>query len=80
MNINFKSKQAIGSGSFHLEDGKPYCIRDFNALFSTKCAGCEFPIEAGDKFVEAFNQKYHVECFTCAVRFIFLFFFHLLLK
>jgi hypothetical protein len=53
-----------------LEDGVPYCIRDFNALFSTKCVGCEFPIEAGDKFLEALNAKYHVECFTCSVRFL----------
>lgn len=47
----------------------PYCVRDFNALFSTKCAGCEFPIEAGDKFLEAINQKWHVECFICSVSF-----------
>ena len=49
----------------------PYCVRDFNALFSTKCAGCEFPIEAGDKFLEAINQKWHVECFICNVSFFF---------
>jgi hypothetical protein len=37
-------------------------------LFSEKCAGCEFAIEAGDKFLEAIGQKYHVECFNCSVR------------
>lgn len=61
------SKQPIGSNSFHLEDGIPYCSKDYAALFSTKCAGCEFPIEAGDKFTEAMGQNYHVECFTCTV-------------
>ncbi|CAF0747191.1 unnamed protein product [Brachionus calyciflorus] len=60
-----KCKQTIGSGNFHIEDGVPYCERDFNALFSTKCAGCQFPIEAGDKFVEALIEKWHVECFIC---------------
>ena len=67
------SKQKIGTNSFHLEDGVPYCVRDFSALFSTKCAGCEFPIEAGDKFLEAINQKWHVECFICNVSSIFVF-------
>lgn len=58
-------KQKIGSGSFHLEDGAPYCEKDYVKLFSTKCAGCDFPIEAGDKFFEALSQNWHVECFTC---------------
>lgn len=60
-------KQKIGSGSFHLEDGAPYCEKDYVKLFSTKCAGCDFPIEAGDKFFEALSQNWHVECFTCQV-------------
>lgn len=69
MHICFQksSKQKIGNGSFHMEDGVPYCAKDFAALFSTKCAGCEFPIEAGDKFTEALNGHWHVECFVCSV-------------
>lgn len=59
-------KQKIGNGSFHMEDGVPYCAKDFAALFSTKCAGCEFPIEAGDKFTEALNGHWHLECFVCS--------------
>ncbi len=62
-------KQKIGTGSFHLEDGAPYCEKDYTKLFSTKCVGCDFPIEAGDKFFEALSQNWHVECFTCQVCF-----------
>lgn len=61
------SNKKIGSGGFHVEDGLPYCIQDYNQLFSSKCAGCKFPIEAGDQFVEALNENWHVECFTCTV-------------
>lgn len=67
--INFvvKSKQIIGNGKFHIEDGMIYCSKDFAAMFSVKCAGCEFPIEPLDKFFEAIGQKWHSECFICAV-------------
>lgn len=58
-------KTKLGHGTFHMEDGHPYCPKDFAALFAQKCAGCEFPIEAGDNFYEAINQLWHVECFTC---------------
>lgn len=58
-------KVKLGSGTFHMEDGQPYCPKDFAALFAQKCAGCEFPIEAGDQFFEAINQLWHCECFTC---------------
>lgn len=60
-------KQKLGSGTFHIEDGQPYCPKDFQALFAQKCAGCDFPIEAGDQFFEAINQLWHCECFTCQV-------------
>lgn len=61
--LNCKCK--LGSGTFHMEDGQPYCPKCFAALFAQKCAGCEFPIEAGDQFFEAINQMWHCECFTC---------------
>jgi len=60
-------KVKLGSGTFHMEDGLPYCPKDFAALFAQKCTGCEFPIEAGDQFFEAINQLWHCECFTCQV-------------
>lgn len=66
------SKQKIGSGSFHIEDGVIYCSKDFAAMFSVKCAGCEFPIEPLDKFFEALGQKYHTECFICSVIILYI--------
>ena len=42
---------------------------DWNELFTTKCFACGFPIEAGDRWVEAMNNNYHSQCFTCAVMF-----------
>ncbi|KAA0202427.1 hypothetical protein HAZT_HAZT004270 [Hyalella azteca] len=39
----------------------------WNDLFTTKCVGCGFPIEAGDRWVEALNNNYHSQCFKCSV-------------
>ncbi|XP_010875317.2 PDZ and LIM domain protein 5a isoform X4 [Esox lucius] len=60
-------QRPIRDDTFHLEDGEPYCERDFYALFGTGCHGCEFPIEAGDKFLEALGFTWHDTCFVCAV-------------
>ncbi|KAG7177052.1 PDZ and LIM domain protein Zasp-like [Homarus americanus] len=59
--------KVFGSGAFYLEDGLPYCEADWNDLFTTKCVGCGFPIEAGDRWVEALNNNYHSQCFKCSV-------------
>ncbi|KAJ8381050.1 hypothetical protein SKAU_G00018280 [Synaphobranchus kaupii] len=59
--------QPIGNSTFHLEDGEPYCERDYYNLFGTSCRGCDFPIEAGDKFLEALGGTWHDTCFVCAV-------------
>ena len=40
---------------------------DWNELFTTKCVSCGFPIEAGDRWVEALNNNYHSQCFNCTV-------------
>jgi hypothetical protein len=40
---------------------------DWNELFTTKCVACGFPIEAGDRWVEALNNNYHSQCFNCTV-------------
>jgi len=58
--------KVFGSGAFYLEDGLPYCETDWNELFTTKCVGCGFPIEAGDRWVEALNNNYHSQCFKCS--------------
>jgi LIM domain. len=42
---------------------------DWNDLFTTKCFACGFPIEAGDRWVEALNNNYHSLCFNCSVSF-----------
>ncbi|XP_051924597.1 PDZ and LIM domain protein 5a isoform X4 [Hippocampus zosterae] len=60
-------QQPIRNNTFHLEDGEPYCEQDFYRLFGTGCHGCEFPIEAGDKFLEALGYPWHDTCFVCTV-------------
>ncbi|XP_069741845.1 LIM domain-binding protein 3-like isoform X2 [Narcine bancroftii] len=59
--------KSFGNSLFHMEDGEPYCEKDYVALFSTKCHGCDFPVEAGDKFIEALGYTWHDTCFVCAV-------------
>lgn len=42
-------------------------VSDWNELFTTKCFACGFPVEAGDRWVEALNNNYHSQCFNCTV-------------
>ncbi|XP_063166156.1 PDZ and LIM domain protein 5 isoform X3 [Candoia aspera] len=57
----------IRNNVFHLEDGDPYCETDYYALFGSMCHGCEFPIEAGDRFLEALGHTWHDTCFVCSI-------------
>ncbi|XP_032510921.2 PDZ and LIM domain protein Zasp isoform X6 [Danaus plexippus] len=57
----------FGNSPFFVEDGLPYCEADWNELFTTKCFACGFPVEAGDRWVEALNNNYHSQCFNCTV-------------
>ncbi|XP_054264705.1 PDZ and LIM domain protein Zasp-like isoform X2 [Macrosteles quadrilineatus] len=57
----------FGNSPFFLEDALPYCEADWNELFTTKCFSCGFPIEAGDRWVEALNNNYHSQCFSCTM-------------
>ncbi|XP_041050416.1 PDZ and LIM domain protein 5-like isoform X3 [Carcharodon carcharias] len=59
--------QPIRNNIFHMEDGDPYCEKDYYNLFGTSCHGCDFPIEAGDKFLQALGRTWHDTCFVCAV-------------
>ncbi|XP_059821406.1 PDZ and LIM domain protein 5-like isoform X3 [Hypanus sabinus] len=59
--------QPIRNNVFHMEDGEPYCEKDYYNLFGTSCRGCDFPIEAGDKFLQALGHTWHDTCFVCAV-------------
>ncbi|KAM8829035.1 PDZ and LIM domain protein 5b isoform 2-T2 [Spinachia spinachia] len=60
-------KQPIRGNTFHMEDGQPYCEKDYYQLFGASCHGCDFPIEAGDKFLDALGSTWHDTCFVCAV-------------
>ncbi|XP_023275332.1 PDZ and LIM domain protein 5-like isoform X3 [Seriola lalandi dorsalis] len=60
-------QQPIRGSMFHMEDGRPYCEKDYYNLFGTNCHGCDFPIEAGDKFLDALGFTWHDTCFVCAV-------------
>ncbi|XP_073717100.1 PDZ and LIM domain protein 5a isoform X2 [Misgurnus anguillicaudatus] len=60
-------QQPIRNNTFHLEDGEPYCERDYYSRFGTGCRGCDFPIEAGDTFLEALGFTWHDTCFVCTV-------------
>ncbi|XP_034752819.1 PDZ and LIM domain protein 5b isoform X7 [Etheostoma cragini] len=60
-------KQPIRGNTFHMEDGQPYCEKDFYKLFGSNCHGCDYPIEAGDKFLEALGFTWHDTCFVCVV-------------
>ncbi|KAM3725613.1 PDZ and LIM domain protein Zasp [Dirofilaria immitis] len=55
----------FGNSAFFLEQGKPYCETDWNTLFTTKCVSCHYPIEAGDRWVEALGAAFHSNCFNC---------------
>lgn len=57
----------FGNSPFFLEDGHAYCETDWNELFTTKCFACGFPVEAGDRWVEALSHNYHSSCFNCTV-------------
>lgn len=46
---------------------------DYRQLFQAKCTGCDFPIEPGDKYLEAMSGTFHVECFNCSVRRLIVF-------
>ncbi|XP_063903336.1 PDZ and LIM domain protein Zasp-like isoform X3 [Zophobas morio] len=63
----FYCGKLFGNNPFFLEDGNPYCETDWNELFTTKCFACGFPVEAGDRWVEALNNNYHSQCFNCTM-------------
>ncbi|TRY54662.1 hypothetical protein DNTS_031201 [Danionella cerebrum] len=60
-------KMPIRNQAFYLEEGEPYCERDYEKMFGTKCHGCDFKIDAGDRFLEALGFSWHDTCFVCAI-------------
>lgn len=60
-------KSAIRNQAFYMEEGEPYCEKDYEKMFGTKCHGCDFKIDAGDRFLEALGFSWHDTCFVCAL-------------
>uniref|UniRef100_A0A6Q2YH36 PDZ and LIM domain protein 7 n=1 Tax=Esox lucius TaxID=8010 RepID=A0A6Q2YH36_ESOLU len=60
-------KSPIRNQAFYMEEGEPYCERDYEKMFGTKCHGCDFKIDAGDRFLEALGFSWHDTCFVCAL-------------
>ncbi|XP_067391269.1 PDZ and LIM domain protein 7 isoform X2 [Emydura macquarii macquarii] len=60
-------RTAIRNRAFYMEEGQPYCERDYEKMFGTKCRGCDFKIDAGDRFLEALGFSWHDTCFVCAI-------------
>ncbi|XP_041485693.1 PDZ and LIM domain protein 5-like isoform X2 [Lytechinus variegatus] len=59
-------KQPITGDGFHMQDGMMYCKRDFQNKFrGVNCGSCNYPIEAGDAWLEALDKSYHADCFCC---------------
>lgn len=56
--------QELGTRNFYERDQLPYCERDYQQLFSPKCAACQEPIL--DKVTIALEQTFHPEHFVCA--------------
>ncbi|XP_062974780.1 leupaxin [Elgaria multicarinata webbii] len=55
--------KVFSNDGFHEKDGKPYCQKDFQALFSPKCRGCDRPVMS--QYLSAMNAVWHPECFVC---------------
>ncbi|NXF90030.1 PDLI7 protein, partial [Eubucco bourcierii] len=60
-------KTPIRNRAFYMEEGQPYCEKDYEKMFGTKCRGCDFKIDAGDRFLEALGFSWHDTCFVCAI-------------
>lgn len=56
----------------HFRLNRPFLVglffsADYEKMFGTKCHGCDFKIDAGDRFLEALGYSWHDTCFVCAV-------------
>ncbi|XP_023612329.1 leupaxin isoform X4 [Myotis lucifugus] len=55
--------EVFGAEGFHEKDKKPYCRKDFLAMFSPKCGGCNRPVL--ENYLSAMDTVWHPECFVC---------------
>jgi len=56
--------EKFGNRSYFEKDGKPYCERDYELNFMTKCDACGQTING--EVMEALNGNYHPSCFKCS--------------
>ncbi|XP_045873388.1 leupaxin isoform X2 [Meles meles] len=59
----FHCGEVFGAEGFHEKDKKPYCRKDFLAMFSPKCGGCNRPVL--ENYLSAMDTVWHPECFVC---------------
>ncbi|XP_038262079.1 leupaxin [Dermochelys coriacea] len=55
--------KVFSNDGFHEKNGKPYCQKDFLAMFSPKCRACERPVM--DNYLSTLQGVWHPECFVC---------------
>lgn len=58
-------KSLIGATNFFEKEGRPYCERDYFALYSPRCALCDLPIL--QNLVTALGRTWHPEHFCCKI-------------
>ncbi|KAM7410028.1 hypothetical protein PAMA_001477 [Pampus argenteus] len=56
-------KTELGTKNFFEREGKPYCEKDYQELFSPRCAYCKGPIV--QNILTALDQTWHPEHFFC---------------
>ncbi|XP_689239.4 leupaxin [Danio rerio] len=56
-------REELGTCGFFERDGKPYCEKDYQKLFSPRCAYCKGPIT--QNILTAMDQTWHPEHFFC---------------
>ncbi|XP_001367201.2 leupaxin isoform X1 [Monodelphis domestica] len=55
--------EVFNEEGFLEKDKKPYCRRDFLAMFAPKCRGCNRPVL--ENYLSAMDAVWHPECFVC---------------
>ncbi|KAG7283652.1 hypothetical protein CRUP_020425, partial [Coryphaenoides rupestris] len=53
----------LGTRGFFERDGRPYCEKDYQRLFSPRCGYCKGPIT--EQILTALDQSWHPEHFFC---------------
>ncbi|XP_068964145.1 leupaxin isoform X1 [Petaurus breviceps papuanus] len=59
----FHCGEVFNEEGFHEKDKKPYCRKDFLAMFAPRCGGCNRPVL--ENYLSAMDAVWHPECFVC---------------